>query len=605
MDFRRVARTTAAIAALAATLCAEAGATTPSFSLETPVPGFDDGGGFGPALARTPAGTAIVWTGGVHNDRDGFGMLLDPAGVPVAGKFVVNSYTSGDQVLADVVTLLSGDLVVVWSSTSLTASQSQDGDGSGVIARRFSSTGVPLGPELLINTYTTGHQTAPRAAALPDGGFVVVWEDAQALSYHAPELHARRYSAAGSPLGTMFQVNAYTTGPQTEPAVAAQSGGGFVIVWTSQGQGGVGSDTGIVGARFDSLGAAIGSEFVVNAYTTGLQSGPDVAELPTGDFVVAWKGRISDENISLQRFDSTGTPLGAQVRTDDIGSGDPRISVLGSDEIAVVSEGLATDRILGRRFDASIAPRDDAFRIQGNWQFAGTSFDVLADGAGGFVSAWSGDVVGPPPFGSILTNHACIDDGADADGDGIGDACDLCENAGAQTMDVKPRLRTKWIGPDLLLDNDRISFSAEFDLPGGFSFASLDPTTVPVRLRLEGATGTALAQIELAASSFAGSGTRGWTTNSKGNKWAFKDKTGTPANGILTALLQDRASSAPGRVRIKLKGRDGNYPINPSDAFVKLIVLFGDGSIGECAETAFTAEDCKFTGLGTRFGCKL
>jgi len=86
-----------------------------------------------------------------------------------------------------------------------------------------------------VNTYTTGRQQSPAVAADPAGGFVVVW---QSGSYYGTEgqdgsnigVFGQRLDAAASPVGGEFQVNTYTTGRQSTPAVAVQPTGGFVVV---------------------------------------------------------------------------------------------------------------------------------------------------------------------------------------------------------------------------------------------------------------------------------------------------------------------------------------------------------------------------------------
>ena len=48
----------------------------------------------------------------------------------------------------------------------------------------------------------------------------------------------QRFAAAGSKLGSEFQVNSYTTGDQHRVAVAEGSSGNFAVVWASYGQDG-------------------------------------------------------------------------------------------------------------------------------------------------------------------------------------------------------------------------------------------------------------------------------------------------------------------------------------------------------------------------------
>ena len=80
------------------------------------------------------------------------------------------------------------------------------------------------------------------------------------------------------PLGTDIQVNTYTTSDQRQPAIASLEGGGFVIVWSSLGQDG--SYSGVFGQRFDEDGLAVGPEFQVNTTTDNTQGFSSVAALP-------------------------------------------------------------------------------------------------------------------------------------------------------------------------------------------------------------------------------------------------------------------------------------------------------------------------------------
>src|SRR4029077_7736156 len=113
--------------------------------------------------------------------------------------------------------------------------------------------------------------------------------------------------SSGSRQGGEFQVNTTTGNAQFYPGVSMDSTGNFIVVWDSRNQDGSGD--GIVGRRFDSSGAPVSSEFLVNTYTTGLQFGPSVAVQGSGNFVVVWKG---NGQVYGRRYDPTGTPLGNQ-----------------------------------------------------------------------------------------------------------------------------------------------------------------------------------------------------------------------------------------------------------------------------------------------------
>src|SRR5687768_535799 len=115
-----------------------------------------------------------------------------------------------------------------------------------------------------------------RLSSLHPGGRVRARAAAAVLVFSMPAA-----TWAQVPRGPEFQVNVYTTHTQGSPAVSADGAGNFVIAWSSYTQDG--SHYGIFGRRHDRLGVPVGSaEFRANAYTTGRQSRPAVAAAPDG-----------------------------------------------------------------------------------------------------------------------------------------------------------------------------------------------------------------------------------------------------------------------------------------------------------------------------------
>ena len=174
--------------------------------------------------------------------------------------------------------------------------------------RRFDSAGTPVGGEFQVNSYIMGDQSNPAVAADADGDFVVVWNNDD--SSGSASIQGQRFDSLGTPVGDKFQVNTYTTGTQTLPAVAADADGDSVVVWLSDASSGPDSDLSIQGQRFDSVGAPVGDEFQVNTYTTDRQRAPNVVFYDQGRFVVVWTSYgssgsdLTSYSIQGQRFQS-------------------------------------------------------------------------------------------------------------------------------------------------------------------------------------------------------------------------------------------------------------------------------------------------------------
>ena len=205
----------------------------------------------------------VVW----HRAADVFGQRFDSTGAAVGAEFQINTYATGSQVFPQVSGDSDGDFVAVWRS-------GHDGSSYGVFGQRYASSGTATGAEFQINTYTTGSQDPARCGmnTEPDGDFIVTWNGQDG---DLTGVIARRYASSGTAVGAEFQVNTYTTGNQSYPDVFAKSAGDFIVTWQSTGQDGDGN--GVFAQRYNSDGSVSGGEFQVNTATVGGQYGPTIA----------------------------------------------------------------------------------------------------------------------------------------------------------------------------------------------------------------------------------------------------------------------------------------------------------------------------------------
>ncbi|MEJ7638476.1 MAG: hypothetical protein WKF75_11010 [Singulisphaera sp.] len=197
--------------------------------------------------------------------------------------------------------------MVAWSSIG------QDGSGDGVYARRFNAAGSALGAEFRNNVVTPGDQNDPIVAVASDGSFFVAWTS-NGQDGSGSGVYARRYDSAGLPLGGEFRVNQQTANSQMYPEVAVNSSGEVVVAWASNGQDG--SGWGVYARRYDAAGTPLGNEFRANTYTTSDQSYPSVATTTYGGFMVSWASRQDKDaswGILAQLYDADGSPQGEEI----------------------------------------------------------------------------------------------------------------------------------------------------------------------------------------------------------------------------------------------------------------------------------------------------
>ncbi|MBZ0114584.1 MAG: hypothetical protein K8J08_19130 [Thermoanaerobaculia bacterium] len=233
---------------------------------------------------------------------------------PVNSLFEVNDVT-GSSVFTPGISSLNyvpipfGDgpeaaFVVVWESF---ASNGSDNSLSSIQARLFDLDGAPMGGQFQVNTSIAGFQRAPNVVGLDDGTFVVVWHsDSSAGDDDSlTSIQGQLFDGSGTPIGGEFQVNDVILGDQYQARVAAQNDGGFIVVWTDSPPG----DSDIAARQFLAGAVPKGDQFRVNTLTSGPQTNPHVAA--SGDeFVVVWQAGEIYMNGTLSRFFADGFESG-------------------------------------------------------------------------------------------------------------------------------------------------------------------------------------------------------------------------------------------------------------------------------------------------------
>ncbi len=310
------------------------------------------------------------------------------AQVPVGGEFQVNTVTTGAQNSPSVAMGSGGDFVVVWQSRDLLGAFDQ------IRGQRFSSEGVLLGSEFLVNSDTSEDQFWPDVAPAENGDFVVVWASDYRIG-QSTDVLGRRFESSGRPIGTEFRVNSFTTFSQTSPSVAADTEGNFVVVWSSFLQDGSGE--GIFGQRFDAEGGRVGEEFQVNTVTAGTQFRPEVAASASGAFVVVWTSRLAPPfRVAGQRFDAGGEPAGGEFEVNSTLSHDqvgPDVAMDDEGEFVVVWTQYdrlhpVWSRVLAQRYDAFGVALGIPFEIDSSKLPLPNLYSVASDPDGDSVVTW-------------------------------------------------------------------------------------------------------------------------------------------------------------------------------------------------------------------------
>ncbi len=358
-----------------------------------------DGTQFNPDIAMDGSGNfVVVW----QSSANIFGQRFDSSGNKVGGEFRVNTTTTGQRREPSIAMDSNGNFVVVYISDTL------EGLGSDVLAQRFNSAGSPAGSEFRIHDDPANSQIEPDVAMDGDGNFVVVWRDYNTTLGHPPIVF-RQFDSNGTAIGTMTKtrVNDVTNYGTSDPAVAINRDGAFVVVWEQSVDDPPYTSTGIYGKRYDENGEELGIAFLVNTSVYGWQRKPDVA-MSDNSFVIAWHGFSGRSNYSIyvQAYHSNGTTNGPEHRLNERFDNFQQFPAIAMDDSGtyaaawrndvVINSQLRSMGIFGRVLDGppldNTAPvaNDDQFSVQENETLTIAAPGVLSndtDAEGSLLSA--------------------------------------------------------------------------------------------------------------------------------------------------------------------------------------------------------------------------
>jgi hypothetical protein len=363
------------------------------------------------SVARAPDGRFVVVyqaeTGDFERRADIYARRFAADGTALGTPFVVNAYTTGTQQEPVVAMGPDGRFVVVWFENSF-----RDGTCCSLFGRVVDAAGEPVGEDdfaVEVSTLTSGRDQD--VAMAPDGSFVVVWFD------NAADVDGgvvgRAFDANAQPKTGQFSLPSDTAGRETQPAIALDGDGNFVVAWSGGGDYGTNAD---VSARLFAAdgtpccnasgepcgpadGPTCGEQFLVNELTADTQNGASVARSSDGRFVVVWQTETSEDDankkIAARRFDALGNALGTEFAphvAEGVELRDADVAIDAAGRFVISWETYSSTSydagVSARAFHADGAPDGDAFVVSTSTDGSQSDPAVAADAAGHFVVAW-------------------------------------------------------------------------------------------------------------------------------------------------------------------------------------------------------------------------
>jgi len=332
------------------------------------------------SLAIGPDGRAAVVWDSKRQERGSFGVyarVFDAAGQPRSHELHVNQFLRQAQWLPAAAYSSSGELWLAWES------QTQDGSGTGLVARSFDADGNALSAEQPVNLLRDGDQSEvvlaandhgmwaawsthgagtpgialrrlhgdteeqvlaspagaldrlPSLITLQDGRLLLSWTRREAANSGAGAgaganvLLARLFNAAGEAEGPSFYLAGGLDEDHLEVQTTALPNGGFAATWMKHEAAAADRGYAVMMARFAADGSPRQAAQVVASAGTvaaGWLSGANIAASEDGQLAVAWNQDVADESVNqrhssvfLQRFDAEGQRIGAAEVVADHG----------------------------------------------------------------------------------------------------------------------------------------------------------------------------------------------------------------------------------------------------------------------------------------------
>ena len=264
------------------------------------------------------------------------------------------------------------------------------------------------GNDFLINTIELSTQISPSVESFDSGGFVVVWSGPERDGYATKGILGQRLATDGSFVGSEFLVSTPTRDPQpyesgggqSFPAIGGGADGSFVVTW-ERAYDQDGDLHGVFGQRLDATGKKLGTEFLVNTYTTGSQHGASIGVRTDGSFVVSWMdtgyfGATGNE-LYVRQYDENGVPLDEGVLITGDKAAQPVYPIVAAGETGITTvvwmasdDSRKSSDVFLRKIPVDGSLNTDAVRV--NEGTAGNQWfpHMTTLESGGFLVVWEG-----------------------------------------------------------------------------------------------------------------------------------------------------------------------------------------------------------------------
>jgi Ca2+-binding RTX toxin-like protein len=220
----------------------------------------------------------------------------------------VNTTTSGSQTQPSIVQLANGNILITWTTDD--ASGLGAPAGTEVFAQLYDPLGVAIGTEFRINQASTlDNERNSDVVALPGGGFIVIYHDADITGLGGSNIRLEEFDAAGfgvSSSSVVISDSGMSGLPNyANPRGAASSDTSVLIVYDKVD----GANSGVYGKIYNPSTDTYGTEILILLPSGGVAENADATALTNGNYVIVSSVDAADDYIRFRILDSAGVSV--------------------------------------------------------------------------------------------------------------------------------------------------------------------------------------------------------------------------------------------------------------------------------------------------------
>ncbi len=299
-------------------------------SAEIPVNQTQTGNQMLPAIVDDGQGGMVVaWV----DDSTGASRIMcrifDAQGKPACDESAVCADAPGNNANASIIRAADGSYLIAWARTD------EHGNPNAVIVRPVAADGSLSGDEIVLNEMDGRDHIEPSIALTHDGGFVGAWHTAVDGGF---TVDVRFFDADGSPLTDVVTVAEPSNGWKSAATVLRAADDRYLVVYNSDGAGGDGNGSGVMGQLIDAQGHILASPMVLNVNTDGPQeitaaTGANRIVIDAaGRLATCWNGASHEGDSSSVNL-TVRLPLGMEI--NDTAPAGERLAYLAAESDAL------------------------------------------------------------------------------------------------------------------------------------------------------------------------------------------------------------------------------------------------------------------------------